>query len=265
MLNSAPALLALHGDAGIDLFRRIDQAEQGRTRYLCVATQATPDTAIDLHEPAQAGTPEERAQALARLAQTPALLQPFALGDSRTHPAFDDPASRMLLLLYHEFFRARAVAAMGLNLFANRLEHAPESALADPGAVIAAVRSIYEFNLLSPTRALRESLACALIVAASPPQTPEQSRQNTAYALRMLGDIALRAGETGTAMTAHDGAVTISDNPHRRRRAIEAAIRAGDQARAAAHLRAFAQKWKLPADLAVLAQGLDARDHGAMT
>jgi hypothetical protein len=79
----------------------------------------------------------------------------------------------------------------------------------------------------------------------------------------MLGDIALRAGDSGAALTAHDGAVAISDNPHRRRRAIEAAITAGERARAALHLRAFAQKWKLPPDLAVLAQGLDAPDHGA--
>jgi hypothetical protein len=178
MLNTAPALLALHGDAGTDLFRRTEQAEQGRVRYLCVATQKGSDTDIEVHEPAHAGTSEDRTQALARLAQTPALLHPFALGDTRTHPTFADPASRMLLLLYHEFFRARAVAAMGISLFAARLEHAPESTLADPGAVIAAVRSIYEFNLLTPTKPLRDTLTTALIDAASPP-TPRSRPART--------------------------------------------------------------------------------------
>ena len=246
MLSPAPSLLAVQGDAGIDLFRQIENAEQARLRYVCVATQAG-DGALTVHEPAHAGTEDERAAALTLLAQTPALTQPFALADTRSHPDFADPALRFVLLLYQDFFRARAVACMSATLFARRLDD-PQALVADPGAVTGAVRAMVEMNLLAPTRALRERLVAML--TATP--IPASSAEHLAYALRMLGDLSLRAGEPGLAMAAHDGAVQVADNPHRRRRAIEAAVQAGDHGRAARHLRDFAAKWPRPADLAAL-------------
>lgn len=246
MLSPAPSLLAVQGDAGIDLFRQIDNAEQARLRYLCVATQAE-DGVLSVHEPAHAGTETERAAALELLSQTPALMQPFALADTRSHPDFADPALRFVLLLYQDFFRARAVACMSATLFARRLDD-PPALVADPGAVVGAVRAINDMNLLAPTFALRDTLVTMLTTTPLPPGAPE----HLAYALRMLGDLSFRGGEKALAMAAHDGAVQVADNPHRRRRAIEAAVHAGDIERAARHLRDFAGKWTLPADLAKL-------------
>ena len=246
MLAPSPSLLAVQGDAGIDLFRQIENAEQGRLRYLCVATKGE-DGALQLHEAAHAGSESERAAALDLLARTPALTQPFALADTRSHPDFTDPALRVVLLLYQDFFRARAVAGISAAMFARRLDD-PQTLLADPGAVVGAVRGIYDLNLLAPTFAMRETLVAMLTTT---PLAPE-AREPLAYALRMLGDLSFRGGEKALAMAAHDGAVQLSDNPHRRRRAIEAAVHAGDKDRAARHLRDFAGKWPLPADLAAL-------------
>lgn len=255
MLSPPLSLLAVQGDIGIDLFRRIEDAEQGRLRYFCVATQAEGGD-ITLHDGGQAGTPAERTAAIELLARTPALTTPFALADTRSHPDFADPALRFVLLLYQDFFRARAVASMGAALFAQRLARDGDALLADPGAVVAGVRGIYDFHLLAPTIALRQGLV-ALLTRHSPPPT---AIEHLAYALRMLGDLSLRAGEFALAMAAHDGAVALADNPHRRRRAIEAALAAGEQAHAARHLAAFQGKWTLPADLAALHANLNAKD-----
>jgi hypothetical protein len=86
----------------------------------------------------------------------------------------------------------------------------------------------------------------------SAPTWRESKGSSTGYAMRMLGDLCLRAGDPGAALRCFETGVVAGDNPHRRRKAIEAAHLAGDIATRDAHLTAFREKWALPADLAAL-------------
>lgn len=260
MLDRGPTELAAHGERGIDLFLRSDDDGQKRARYRCIATLTPADGLLVLFEPRPANAADRlRALALALLAD-PRLSQPMTLGDPTGWPRAavgDDP---LRLFVYLDFFRAWQVA----DLAAQRLNATrPDTLTDDPDRFAAAVAPVFDFNRLgiatTVARTLQPVIAGRLGQQGDAVSGPAGRRADRwGYGLRMLGDLCLRAAEPVLALACFETAVSAGDNPHRRRRCIEAAHAAGDAATLARHAAAFRTRWAMPPDLAALAAGASA-------
>lgn len=211
--------LPIRGETGIDVFDRIDLPGHRRSRFRCLGTVAADGTA----QPWEAGVdPARLTRAAARL---PAAL-PLDLADATGFPA---PAADALeLFLRIDFLRARTLAGQMLDRFAAALARDPAAAVADPGPFAAQVAQAYDFNRIAAGIALARAALPAL------PATPALA-DGHGFALRMLGDLALRGGEAGLALACFEAAIGAGDNPHRRARARAAAQALGDPATIARH------------------------------
>ncbi len=236
-------LVALRGERGVDLFTRSTDPGQNRARYRCIATWTGPGdgAALHRHEPAPGHSAAALAQAAAAASADPVLQRRFSLTD----PAGWPQADPLLLAPHVDFLRAWLVADGAAQRFLARLESA--AGLPDePGALAAAVAPLYDFNRL----ALAVQVAPRLLPLLRHQPPGPGAANGTAYALRMLGDLCSRAGEDALALACHEAAIALSDNPHRRRKAIEAALALGDRAARDRHLAAYRRRWTLPDDLA---------------
>lgn len=268
---------AVGGERGVDLFRRQQDQASRRARFVCIATVIdAPADAAPGWPPAQPAPPEQAAaargrgmichqpaasaqaaglwQAVARLEAQPALHRPFSLADAPAYPGTDGMRATHELFLYTEFFRERQLAAHGLDLLARALHDDPDAAARmDPGELTTLLRQALDYNMIARGAALWPALEPLLRARAALRGLPKALNNATGYALRLLGDLRLRAGAGTQALGAFEAALALGDNPFRRRRAIEAALAAGQPEAANRHAAAHrASHGKLPADLQTL-------------
>lgn len=217
--------LAVHGETGIDVFHRQDLPAQRRSRFRCLGTLCA-DGVVALYEPdADADRLRRAAAALAPL--------PLDLTDATGFPdpaALSDP---LALFLRIDFLRARTLADLGLARFATSLTRDPARVVAVPGPLVAQVGAAFNFNRIARGIALAEAVLPAL-------PAPRDCVDDHAYALRMLGDLALRGGAARLALRCFEAALAIGVNPHRRARALAAARALGDASAIARHSGAAA-------------------------
>lgn len=269
---------AVKGERGVDLFsRRQDQASR-RARFVCIATvidapgkgQTPPLRALPApkalegvakgrllvcHEPAARRNTKALWRAVARFEEQPALHRPFSLGDAPDYPGTDGLSAPHTLFLYVEFFRERQLAAHSLERLAAAGESDAEAlARLDPGELAATLRLALDYNMIARTSTLWPLLQRLLAARAQLGALPPELANSTGYALRILGDLRLRAGRPDEALGAFETALKLGDNPFRRRRAIEAAAAAGRKDAASQHIAAYGVHGALPPDLRALAE-----------
>ncbi len=283
---------AVRGERGFDLFRRRQDEGSRRPRFTCIASvidttgdpaddpapatalQPPPDQAdahqgrlLICHEPAARAAAAALWAALARLESQPALQQRFSLAEASSYPGTEGMQAAHELFLYSEFFRERQLAAHAIDSLISALQADPQAAARhDPGELCATLRQVLDFNMIARGAALWPLLLPLLQARAALPALPTALADATGYALRLLGDLRLRAGAAPDALAAFEAALQLGDNPFRRRRAIESALAAGQSDTARRHITAFAAHGALPADLRALARsnGLpDPKPEGA--
>ena len=249
MNDSDLTWLAVHGEGGVDIFERVEDEGHKRARFRCVAMQV--DGRLIDFEPHLNRDPQPLLAAVRRLQDTGPLASPFALGDWRGYPRVAGAAA-WVVLLYHDFFRAWQVADLGVQ---RQIDAVTRAAMASPGDLVGAVAPLYEFNRLSLARDLAQQWLPDVTRRCAEPGFVDDAAGNTGFALRMLGDLALRGGDAALALACFEGSVLAGDNPFRRRRAIEAAAAAADPAALERHRGAYGARWALPPDLAQLTAG----------
>lgn len=290
MLDIERPEVALRGERGIDIFLRSEDAQRKRARFRCVATLvgatenppdgdrgaapdgdwgATPnqEPRLILHEPIARRDRARLGAAARELVSIEARTRPFSLVDPAGWPRAADWPDPLRLFLYHELFRAWQVADMAWRRLESRLSREGEAPTAipgipetpdipdTPGALAALIAPLYDFNRLSAgTRAARW-IQPVLHRRVTAPGWRDERSGGTGYALRMLGDLCLRAGEPALALACFETSAATGDNPFRRRKCIEAARAAGDADAVARHIAAFRDRWPLPDDLAAVEQG----------
>ncbi|KPQ08442.1 MAG: hypothetical protein HLUCCA12_01140 [Rhodobacteraceae bacterium HLUCCA12] len=259
MFENDPTELALAGDRGIDLFRRIEDTGQRRVQFECIATvHDAPggDRRLEVFLPKACPDPERLWQAVARFEQTPALHHDFRFARPGDYPSMRDPASRLLLFQCLEFCRVRMVADLTIASYEERLAEDAERAVRHYGDTTGALKLLLDYNMLARARSLCETLAPRVIARVDTPGFSEDNDEATGFALRLLGDLFLRDQAPDRALACFEAAIRAGDNPFRRRKAIAAAQAAGETGVALAHIDAFAARGSIPADLDALRQSL---------
>jgi len=268
MLETDLPELALAGDRGIDLFRRIEDTGQRRVHFECIATAhpAAPHTEanaaseparrLEVFIPAACQAPQRLWQAVARFEGAAALHQAFAFGHPPGYPSMQDRATRLSLFQCLEFFRSRLVADLTIATFEEKLAANPAQAVRYYAETAGALKLLLDFNMLTRARAIRESVAPLVIARVNTPGFAEDTDQSTGFSLRLLGDLCLRDQAPQAALACFEAALVAGDNPFRRRKAIAAAQAAGDTGACLTHIDAFARQGQVPPDLARLRQTL---------
>jgi len=258
MLESDLPELALAGDCGIDLFRRVEDAGQRRVTYECIATAhaAQSERRLDVFIPQACQHPDRLWQAVTRYQNAPGLHQAFAFGHPPGYPSMRDPATRLALFQCLEFFRTRLVADLTIVRYEEKLAADPERTARHYAETAGALKLLVDYNMLARARPIRETLAPLVIARVRAPGFVEDGDQATGFALRLLGDLSLRDGAPAAALACFDAAIAAADNPFRRRKAIAAAQALGDTASCLAHIDSFARAGRIPPDLAALRQTL---------
>lgn len=274
---------AVKGTRGIDLFRRREDVSQRRARFVCIATvlAADSDSATDpmaglrapdgrvmiCHEPGARRIAPALWQAVARFEQAGLLHRPFALGDADSYPSDMAAGALMGLFPYVEFLRERLLADMTVTrLHTALMQDAQAAARHDPAELSATLRLALDYNMITQGAALWPALHPLLARRAAAPDLPQGLADTTGYALRLLGDLRLRAGGTEAAAQAlevFEAALHLGENPFRRRRAIEAAAEAGQPDACRRHLLAWPGGQPLPDDLRARAQRLESAPPAA--
>jgi len=254
MLETDLPEFALKGDRGIDLFRRIEDPGQRRVHFECIATACDNPSGEGRHLKvfdASAGSrPAPLWRAVERYETTPALHHSFAFGDPPGYPSMRDRPSRLALFQGLEFLRARLVADITITAYEEKLAQDASNAVRHYAETASVLKLLLDFNMIARGARIRETVAPLVIARVNAPGFVEDSDQMTGYALRMLGDLCLRAEAPEPALACFEAAIAAADNPFRRRKAIEAAQAAGNVAASLTHIEAFARKGPLPPDLA---------------
>lgn len=244
MFDDLPEI-ALVGERGIDIFLRRDDAGQRRARFSCIATVA--EGRVQDHDPGAHRDPA-RLQALAQRLSGDPLLAPLSLADPGSWPPIrgSDP---IRVFLYLDFLRAWQVAEVAADRLQRQLAADPATLPLEPGKLAGAVAPLFDFNRLARAIELARLALPVLDRRLADSAHADDKTGTTGFALRMLGDLCLRGGAAALALTCFETAIATGDNPHRRRRAIEAANALGDIDAAGRHRAAFAVRWTLPDDL----------------
>lgn len=225
MFGEALPDLAVMGERGLDIFHRLELPDARRIRYRCLGTLRAGEDGAFQPEVFEAESMADPAR-LARAAQAHAAAgedRPLSLDDARSYPAMAGRADPMALFLRLDFLRAWALADLGLDRFEAALRAGPARVFDRPGQLPAQVALAYDFNRITRGIALAE-----LLLPALPP--PGGGDDGTGFALRMLGDLALRGDAPALALACFEAALAIGENPHRRARALAAARACGDSA-----------------------------------
>ncbi|WP_323036913.1 hypothetical protein [Pararhodobacter sp.] len=256
MFDTDPSEIALRCQDRIDVFLRLEDHSQKRARFRCIAmitgdgdTADVTDFEPHLHRDAQALM--HRAQ---KQVQDPVLGQTLSLNDMTHWPAAIDASNPLDVFLYLEFLRTWQVADMAAHHMQNRLAQDPEHFTRDPSQVAASVAPVFDFNRLDRGVAIARILQPAMQARIAAPGFQDDKPGSAGYALRMIGDLCLRAGENLLALACFETALLAGENPYRRRKAVEASIAAKDPDRLSHHLRAYQARWPLPSDLSDLAE-----------
>tara|TARA_R110002072_G_scaffold122810_1_gene257718 strand:+ start:1592 stop:2368 length:777 start_codon:yes stop_codon:yes gene_type:complete len=254
MFDTEQTDFAVAGDRGFDLFTRVHDSGQKRAQFRCFAMVSGSDRRITGFEPLARRDPDTLLGLVDAAQGDPLLNCKLALGDTRGWPCAEAGQSPLRLLLYLDFFRAWQVADMAAARLDAQMRTAPDSLPALPAQLAGAVAPVYAFNRLDRGVGLARLMEPILRRRIETPGFADDPPGSTGYALRMLGDLCLRAGEPAQALACFETAVAAGDNPHRRRKAIEAAHAAGLQDRVQAHAAAYAPHGRLPDDLAALTE-----------
>lgn len=232
MLGDALPDLAVRGEGGIDVYDRLEQPDHRRSRFRCLGRVVTGPDGTPRPETFEAAGPQV-ADRLTRAAlqidrQDSGLDPAFRLSATTGFPRAHDSAAALLLFMRIDFLRAWTLADQGLQRFRRALDTDPARATERPGELAAQVALAYDFNRIS------DGIALAPRVLRAVPR-PDLCADGHAYALRMLGDLALRGAEARLALGCFEAAIAIGDNPHRRARALAAATALGDAEAIARH------------------------------
>lgn len=203
--NAAPPLdyVATQGEQGLDLYVVRRQGD-ALVRYHCVARWKTQGKRpeLHLHEP----LPEAGIRALARLAP-------------RAAPVGQD----------HPLSRARARAERDAGRLVAALEDDAEALRSHP-QLQRRLQTLYAHNLMTSGLRAARQLQPAVARALDRSPLPAEQGEAMGYILRMLGDLASRAGDAAMAHACHATSIRAGgENPHRRAKleAAAAAIAAG--------------------------------------
>lgn len=251
MFADAPVEFAIQGERGIDLFRRQDDTAAKRARFECIGcvlttpsgTEPNGTEVLDFSASALDTPSPKLAQLAATLADDPVLDAPFRLGDLRSWPSVTQSPDPLRPFLYLEFFRAWQIADIALRRFLTQIETDPNTLPATPHALPQAVTPAFQFNRLElGTRMARLALP---VLSARLEQfgNAQDAVLGVGYALRMLGDIALRAADFDLALACFEMSVAYGDNQHRRRKTLETAYLMGDPEIFERLASAFEARW----------------------
>lgn len=257
---SAVAEFAVAGDMGLDVFRRVDDRNQRRYRYECIATVAGNADDVTAHQDYAAEHPERVLAAAARYRELSFLHQSVVLGQPASYPRACDTGSPMAVFLYLDFFRMWQIAEREI---ARMTALAPGDAGYSGPEMSAVLKLLLDFNRLHDAEPLIEAFLPQLLERAA--RGKDDKWENAGYALRMIGDLQMRRGQPAAALRAYAGALALGDNPHRRGLAIRAAHAAADRDATSRHLEAYVRQWPLPDALQAI-QGAQANGKsGEMT
>lgn len=251
MQTEAIAEFAVKGELGLDVFRRIAEPAERRSRFECIATlrDDSDDAPVIAHTPYARRNPRAVRRAVAAFSAAPELHRPFALGDPAGYPAHPgSEGAPLTVFLYLDFLRSWQIADMAVRAVEAGLEAATP---VPPADLAAALRLLLDFNRLQrgctlSARVLPQLRRRTMLAAAR----RDDAAGNAGYALRLAGDLLLRAGRAEDALAAFETALRLGDNRFRRHRAIVAASQAGNAQALQRHRDAFARRWTLPEGLA---------------
>lgn len=232
---------AVAGDFGIDVFRRMDDQNQRRYRYECVATVSDGEAVVVAHSDYASHHPDRILSAAKRFAQGGFAQATFALGDATGYPRAGAARTTSEIFLYLDFFRLWQIADQ---------EIARMTALAQSGAacsmpeISAVLRLVLDFNRVRDAQPLIAGFTPQLLAVASTGK--DDKWQNAGYALRIVGDLQMRAGDPLAALKAYEASILLGDNRYRRGLAIKAAHAAELRDETLLHLDAYQRRWSLP-------------------
>lgn len=257
---SAVAEFAVAGDMGLDVFRRVDDRNQRRYRYECLATVSGPSDTVSAYQDHAAQHPDRILAAVARYRDTSFLQQGFALGQPASYPRAEETGSPFTVFLYLDFFRMWQIAEQEIARMTALVPE--ETGYAGP-EISAVLKLLLDFNRLRSAGPLINAFLPQLLATAA--RGKDDKWENAAYALRMIGDLQMRSGQPAAALVAYEASLTLGDNPHRRGLAIRAAHATEDGDATLRHLEAYARQWRLPEPLQAIREAHAARQSGEMT
>ena len=259
MQTGGIADFAVQGETGIDVFRRMEEPAQRRSRFECLATvqdgRAEDDPPRVLaHGPQARRDPDAMLTTVDRFRACTIAPHRMALGDARSFPDIGFAEDPWAVFVYLDFLRAWMRADMAVQRFEDETLRTDAP---DPAQTAAVLRLLLDFNRVTRGVALSEAVLPALIRTSEAPRAAADRRADVrAYGLRLAGDLLMRAGQGARALRAFEAALRLGENRFRRRRAIEAARAAADTDAMCRHLGLFARRWALPGDLALLRASL---------
>lgn len=220
--------IAVHGESGIDVFRRKPGSDGASGRFECLCT-LVPVAAGGHRMVAHSGEARHAREAIElardRLEATPWLRQVFALGRTAGYlamPAATPLADRLMLVLYLDLLRAWHLAELAISGFEAGLGRREAVSMRQARHIL---QLLVDFNRPRRARGLVVALLPRLI------NTPQgEGAADAAGALRLAGELCLRRGDTRLALAAHEGALRFGATRARLMRARIAAQAAGDQA-----------------------------------
>ncbi|WP_071795815.1 hypothetical protein [Natronohydrobacter thiooxidans] len=257
---SAVAEFAVAGDIGLDVFRRVDDRNQRRYRYECIATVSGPSDRMIAHLDHASKHPERVQAAIERYRGTGFLQQGFALGQPASYPRAGGAGSPLTVFLYLDFFRMWQIAEQEIARMTALVP--PDGGYSGP-EISNVLKLLLDFNRLRSAEPLIAAFLPQLLDMAA--RGKDDKWENAAYALRMIGDLQMRNGQPAAALAAYEGSLTLGDNPHRRGLAIRAAHAAGDTGATSRHLEAYVSKWRLPEALQAIREEQDVGQSGEVT
>ncbi|MFN7002537.1 MAG: hypothetical protein ACK4NW_03770 [Roseinatronobacter sp.] len=232
------AEFAVAGDFGTDVFRRVDDRNQRRHRYECIATITDAGTRLIAYHDIAEEHPERMFVAARQFHDAGFLAQRFALGDPTSYPRAAEIGGPFKLFLYLDFFRLWQIAEQEIT----RMTALAQSGTSCSAPEIATgLRLVLDFNRIRDARALIEGFTPQLMAIAR--SGKDDKWQNAGFSLRMVGDLHMRAGDPVSALAAYDGAILLGDNRHRRGLAVKAAHAAGLRVETIMHLEAYQRRW----------------------
>ncbi len=251
---------AVSGEQGLDVFWRVEEANQRRYRYECIANVSADGATIRAYHPHAERHEDKMRAAVERLQDAACLDQPIRLGDASSFPDAQQAGPGLTLFQYLDFLRMWQIAERELHRV---------SGLAETGAEIsgpeisAALRLALDFNRMRRAAPLVRSFMPLLMDVV---RNGEDDRwQNAGFALRMVGDIHMRSDDPTAALAAYEASLALGDNAFRRGLAIRAAHAAQDRSATLQHIAQYRSRWELPAPLTEIEKSLAEAKTGEMT
>lgn len=252
---------AVESDHGADVYRRVDTPSERRHHYECIATviwNGADAKVIDYHEEARAN-PERMIAAAMLLRDNAALGQGVSLGDPRSYPLPQTPRAQLELFQYLDFFRHWQIAKMEFSRIRTLIL---SGGTLKPPDISRLFRLLLDFNQVAQAQFFIPAFLPYLLEISQRKQ--DDRWQNAAYALRLIGDLQLRAGQARPALQSYEASIALGDNAFRRSLAIKAAYAAGDIQATKYHLTDYEGQWRLPERLVAIKNAVTSTETGGV-